>query len=195
MNNIIYKVNSNNLLVFIQKFPKLLPVLKILNNNKINWLIGGSSCLFLLGNKRIPDDVDIFVPDLEHDKVDQILNMESYTHTSPAGPVRNSNPDGDHSLQFTSHLEFNFDNNYKFEVTDSVLKEKITFEHNGVAINLLPPEDVLLIKALLQRGKAEGKCDIEDIGKFREIYQINKNYLSSRITKLGAESRVGNIFN
>lgn len=194
MNTKNHKINTDNLAAFITKFPKLLPIAKILNENKVNWLIGGSSCLFLLGNKRMPDDVDIFLPDIEHDRVDQVLSLESYTHTSKSASARNSNPNGDHSIQFTSHLEFNFDKNYKFSITDTIVRQRISFEHNGININLLPPEDVLIIKALLKRGKDQGKCDIEDINRFRDIYQLNTEYLSLRITELDCKDRVGNIF-
>lgn len=187
-------INNANLAKFVSKFPLFIATAKQLNGASINWMIGGSSCLFLLGNERPPDDVDIFVPDDEHDKADQLFRIKSYIHASPAGPVRNSNPEGDHSIQLTSHLEFNFDKHYEFGVTDMVTKKRIKFEYNGENIYLLPPEDVLLIKALLQRGPAEGKNDMEDIENFMRIYEIDHVYLSSRIQELGTEERVGNIF-
>ena len=178
----------------ILRFPMLVSVAEKLNKASINWMIGGSGCLFLLGNKRIPEDADIFLPDNEHDAVDKLFNIESYTHTSKAGPVRNSNPESDHSIQFTSHLEFNFNKKYKFGITESVKQKRIKFEYNNVAFYLLPPEDVLLIKALLQRGPEEGKKDIEDINNFLKIYQIDNNYLNQRIEELDAKDRVVNIF-
>lgn len=179
---------------FVTRFPLFIPTVKKLNEASIDWMIGGSGCLFLLGNKRVPDDVDIFLPDDQHNKADELFGIESYTHTSPAGPVRNSNPEGSHPIQLTSRLEFNFDKHYEFGVTDLVNQKKITFEYKGENLYLLPPEDVLLIKALLQRGPAEGKKDIEDIQNFMDIYQIDKSYLFDRIKELGAQERVGNIF-
>ncbi|MDP3800414.1 MAG: nucleotidyltransferase [bacterium] len=187
-------MDNKKLEEFILRFPMLVSVAEKLNKASINWLIGGSGCLFLLGNKRIPDDVDIFLPNGEHDTVDQLFNIKSYTHTSKAGPVRNSNPEDNHSIQFTSHLEFNFDKQYKFGITESIKQKKIQFEYSGVNLYLLPPEDVLLIKALLQRGPEEGKKDIEDINNFLKIYQIDNNYLNERIKELDAKERVGNIF-
>ncbi len=60
---------------------------------------------------------------------------------------------------------------------------------------MYPPEEVLLIKALLQRGKEVGKHDLTDIQAFLEIYpHVRTAYLKKRIKTLGAEKRVGNIF-
>lgn len=188
-------INNEKIEEFVRKFPTLTSAVKVLNDASIDWLIGGSSCLFLLGNKRIPDDVDIFIPNDQHDKVDALFGMKSYTHNSPAGPVRNSNPNGDHSIQFTSHVEFNYDKHYEFRIIDTVLRKKVDFKIASQNLYLLPPEDVLLIKALLQRGPAEGKKDIEDINNFVAIYKIDQKYLSERISELGAEDRVKNIFN
>jgi hypothetical protein len=83
---------------FVTRFPRLLSVAEKLNDAHLDWMIGGSSCLFLFGNKRVPEDVDIFLPDNQHDTTDSLFGITSYIHTSPAGPVRNSNPENDHSI-------------------------------------------------------------------------------------------------
>jgi predicted nucleotidyltransferase len=179
---------------FISKFPSLLPVAKKLNEAKISWIIGGSSCLFLLGNDRVPGDVDIFILDNQHDKVDKLFGIKSFTHRTSAETVRNSNPGGEHSIQFTSHVEYDFDKHYKYDITETVLGKVIKFTYEGQNLYLLPPEDVLSIKALLQRGPAEGKRDIEDINNFLKIYKVDKDYVETRIKELGAENRVKGIF-
>lgn len=187
-------ISQDNLKQFISQFPLFEPTAQKLNDDSINWMIGGSGCLFLLGNERIPDDVDIFLPDDQHDKADDLFGIKSYTHTPSSGPVRNSNPQGDHSIQLTSHLEFNFDKHYYFSITASVMEKRVKFSYQDLSIYLLPPEDVLLIKALLQRGPEEGKKDIEDINNFMKIYQIDMDYLGKRIMELNAGERVSNIF-
>ena len=187
-------INIENLKKFIEKFPLFFGVAEKLNANSIDWMIGGSGCLFLLGNERLPDDVDVFLPDEQHDKADKIFGIELFTHTSKSENVRNSNPDGDHSIQLTSHLEFNFDKHYYFGINDAVKQKRIKFQYEGLDLYLLPVEDVLLIKALLQRGLEENKFDIEDIEKFMKIYRIDPIYLNQRIKELDAESRVGDIF-
>lgn len=179
---------------FVSRFPDIIHVAKKLNEASIKWMIGGSGCLFLLGNKRTPDDVDIFITDDEHDRVDEMFKIKSYTYTSAVESVRNSNFDGGHDIQFTSHVEFNLDKHYQYKITRPVLDKRISFDCNGTTVYLLPPEDPVLIKALLQRGVAEGKSDLEDIQKFTEVYRLDKDYLLERIRELGAENRVAGIF-
>ncbi|MBP9822129.1 MAG: nucleotidyltransferase [Candidatus Pacebacteria bacterium] len=187
-------INDANLEKFISKFPLFLPTIQKLNEASVDWMIGGSGCLFLLGNNRIPDDADIYIPDDQHDTADELFGIESYTYTSPVESVRNSNPEGNHSLQLTSHLEFNIDKTYKFSITDTVKKKIVKLKYEDINLFLLPPEDVLLIKALLQRGPKEGKNDIEDIKTFMAVYKIDMAYLDHRVKELDAEERVGNIF-
>jgi predicted nucleotidyltransferase len=188
-------MNSNGTLEdFVTRFPLILPVVKKLNEANLTWMIGGSSCLFLLGNKRVPDDVDIYLLDDEHDAADHLFGIESYIFSSRLESVRNSNPEGEHSIQLTSHLEFNLDRKYKFSITPLVIDKRIEVQFEGNSLYLLSPEDALLVKALLQRGPEVGKKDIEDIQNFMALYQIDRAYLSERIGELGAEKRVGTIF-
>ncbi|MCF7865042.1 MAG: nucleotidyltransferase [Candidatus Pacebacteria bacterium] len=189
-------MNEEITLQFIKKFPKLLPTISILNENGIQWLIGGSGSLFLLGNKRVPDDVDIYIQDKDHDKVDILFGINSFQYKSETEDVRNSNPENDHSIQITSHLNITIlGNTYNLQITDDVLSNKMKVVYQDKVFFLLPAEDVLIIKAILQRGKDVGKNDLEDIYNFMKICPINKFYLNSRISTLKAEKRVGDIFN
>ena len=189
-------MNEEVIQEFINKFPKLLPTLTILNENNIQYLIGGSGSLFLLGNKRIPDDVDIYIQDKDHDKVDELFGITSFQYKSKTEDVRNSNPENDHSIQITSHLNITIHSTtYNLQITDEVLNNKIRVAFQNTEFFLLPTEDVLLIKAILQRGKDVGKNDLEDIYNYIKIHPINRPYLNARISALKAEDRVGNIFN
>lgn len=68
-------------------------------------------------------------------------------------------------------------------------------EFDGEKVTFFPPEDVLLIKALLQRGEDVGKHDTEDIQKFLCIFSgIRPAYLAKRIQLIGAEERTHKIF-
>jgi predicted nucleotidyltransferase len=179
-----------------KKFPALFGTIEKLNEANIPFLIGGSGCLFLLGNERSPDDVDIYLPDDSHDKADQIFETQSFTYKSPSEDVRNSNPNGDHSMQLTSRLRLNIlDKTYDLSLNTHMFNQALPAQFDGLHFQLLPPEDVLLIKALLQRGKDVGKHDIEDIKNFLSIISdIRRDYLNERIHSLDATERVGTIF-
>lgn len=187
---------TSRLTIFFDRFPLLEKTLAGLNKENIDFAIGGSGCLFLLGNERLPDDVDIYLVNNQHDRADELFGITSFPYRSEQEEVRNSNVDGDHSMQLTSSLVLTIQGKrYDLALTPDVLSMRLEMEHAGQKIFLYPPEDVLLIKALLQRGQDVGKHDIEDIQNFMKIYpNLRLDYLKKRIANLGAEERVGNIF-
>lgn len=182
--------------VFFQRFPLLLPTLTALNEAQIPFAIGGSGCLFLLGNERVPDDVDIYLPDDRHDLADRLFGIESYPYVSATENVRNSNPENDHSIQLTSHLVMTIvGKKYVLSLTSDVLAHRQAGSFQGQTFFLFPPEDVLLIKALQRRGPDVGKHDLADIDAFLHVYSaIDSAYLRQRIQSLHAEDRVGTSF-
>lgn len=190
-------MNPDRLKIFFDRFPLLRSTLEKLNTAQIPYAIGGSGCLFLLGNERLPDDVDIYLRNEDHDAVDQLFGIASFTYESPLEHVRNSNVQGDHSIQLTSHLTISAEGkSYDLSLSPEVLGARHVSTYDGLDVFLYPPEDVLLIKALLQRGADVGKHDVEDIETFRHIYlNLRMDYLRERIKTIGAEARVKTIFN
>jgi len=182
--------------IFINKLHLFGPTIRSLNEAEIDWMLAGSGCLYLLGNDRIPDDADIFLKDNIHDAADELFKIKSFIYKSDVESVRNSNPEGSHDMQLTSHLKINVGGKeYGLSITDEMMKKRIKTEIDGEPVWLLAPEDVLIVKALLQRGSEVGKSDLEDIQNFMKIYpNIDKDYIRSRITSLGANQRIGEIF-
>lgn len=181
---------------FCERFPLLLPTVDALNRAGIPFMIGGSGCLFVLGNERLPDDVDIYLPDDRHDEADALLRCESYWFESTQEHVRNSNPEGNHTIQLTSHLRLNInDTAYDLSLNQRMLDHGLEVTAANHRLMFYPPEDVLLIKALLRRGPDVGKHDLEDIAKFLTIYPgVRHDYLNERIQTFGAADRVGSTF-
>ncbi len=181
---------------FFERFPLLKPTIQALNHAAIPFAIGGSGCLFVLGNERLPDDVDIYLPNDRHDEADALFSCTSYRYESSQENVRNSNPEGNHAIQLTSDLVLTIqDKRYNLALMQEVLDHRLEAEYEGERVTFYPPEDVLLIKALLQRGEDVGKHDLRDIETFLKIApSLRQDYLQARITALGAEERVGNIF-
>lgn len=185
-------IRSERRTEYLALFPGLVSILERLGSAQIPYLIGGSGCLFLYGNARVPDDVDIYLPDELHDAADLLFGVTSFIYTSALEHVRNSNPDGSHTYQLTSALRIDAEGKtYALSMGADVFQQGI----NAGPLRLLPVEDVLLIKALLRRGSAVGKHDLEDIQAFMRVYPtIDRAYVDARISALGAESRVGDAF-
>jgi len=188
--------SASRMVIFFNRFPLLEKTLTALNQANIPFAIGGSGCLFLFGNERLPDDVDIYLPNDRHDEADRLFSITSFPYRSEQEEVRNSNVDGDHSIQLTSSLILKIGGkNYDLALTKDTESMRLEMEYTGQKVFLYPPEDVLLIKALLQRGLDVGKHDIEDIRNFMKIYpNLRMDYLEKRILSLDAKDRVGNIF-
>ena len=189
-------ISQDCLQTFFDRFPLLEKVITTLNAAQIPFAIGGSGGLFLLGNKRLPDDVDIYLPNDYHDQADRLFEITSFVHRSPQETVRNSNPEGNHSIQLTSNLVITAEGKkYDLSLDSAVLSKRLCISYKKQKVFLYSPEDVLLIKALLQRGSEVGKHDLADITAFLKIYpEVRRDYLKKRIKIIGAEKRVGKVF-
>lgn len=60
----------------------------------------------------------------------------------------------------------------------------------GLDVPIIPVEDNVVFKAILQRGKDEGKHDIEDIECMAKHERLDLEYLKERIRRCHAEKRV-----
>lgn len=175
----------------ISRFPQLEEVAAVFNRHAIPWMIGGSGCLFVLGNDRVPDDVDIFLTRSAHAQANELFGIQSYEYTSPVERVMNSNPGGDHALQFTSGLRIVREGVwYDLEPTALVAEHAFAVDAEHSRLLFMPPEEPLLIKALLRRGPEVGKHDLEDIKKFHGIYSIDKAYLNRRAVELRLSNNI-----
>jgi len=65
----------------------------------------------------------------------------------------------------------------------------------GVKIPVIPVEDNILLKAILQRGPEKGKHDIEDIRDMANNMKIDVKYLERRAGKCRATERVRPLLN
>jgi len=181
------KDRLNNLLA---KFPLLLSTAQKLNENDLIWMIGGSACLYLYGNGRMPGDIDIYLPAAQHELANEIFGIESYVYRSPLENVKNSNPNGDHSIQLTSELEITKNGNiYYLEPTGLVLDSRKVIEVQDENFYFISVEEALLIKAILGRGADMGKQDIQDAKDFLKMYpKINSDYIQKRQKELALPS-------
>lgn len=187
---------ESRIALLIERFPLLIPTVKKLNQASIPFAIGGSGCLYVLGNERVPNDADLYLPDDRHDAADQLFGIQSFFHESPVEKARNSNPENNHDIQLTSQIVLQIEGKeYRLGLTPDVLAKTWFADYQGEKLTFLPPEEALLTKALLQRGSDVGKQDIEDVKNFLKLYpRIDQEYLKQRIQTLDAAERVGNIF-
>lgn len=62
--------------------------------------------------------------------------------------------------------------------------------YEGWELPFIAPEDTIILKAILARGKDQGKHDIEDIEQLRDGCQLDQSYLMRRIAETESAARV-----
>lgn len=67
------EISQERIQYFFERFPLIKQTIQTLYRTNIPFAIGGSGCLFVLGNGRSPDDVDIYLPYDRHDEADKLF--------------------------------------------------------------------------------------------------------------------------
>ncbi len=78
---------------------------------------------------------------------------------------------------------------YRYEMDDEMLSHVRTTLFEGVEVPVLAPEDVIALKAVLQRGPEQGKHDLEDVAALAVKVAVEVDYLGLRLRRMGAEDR------
>ncbi len=78
---------------------------------------------------------------------------------------------------------------YPFFLDDEMMDRAEWKELFGVKVPVIPVEDNIVFKAILQRGEAEGKLDVEDIKSMIKHTGVDLQYLQRRIQISKAEKR------
>jgi hypothetical protein len=90
-------------------------------------------------------------------------------------------------------LFLNGDGQFYAFISDDHLLKRITRQPiAGVSVPIMPAEDIILFKAILQRGPAQHKHDLEDIQAMREQLgqRLDLVYMKERAIACGALERV-----
>jgi hypothetical protein len=165
-------------------------------DKKITWAVFGGLGTFLYGGLRQPKDIDAVVLRSDFEKLNLILKEHG------AEILHKTN----YSIFRSMFSSFKMDNitvdvctesevaigekkyNYPIdEVLFSNIRRKVYF---GIEVPVASPEDIILYKALSQRGIEYGKHDVEDIAELLQAQKIDFTYLKKRAEQSNAEDRV-----
>lgn len=78
--------------------------------------------------------------------------------------------------------------NCLFFMDDEMIERTQRKELFGITVPVIPVEDNIIFKAILQRGEAQGKHDTEDIRHMAKV-EMDLEYLEKRIRRYRAEKR------
>ncbi len=138
----------------------------------VPWLIFAGAAAYCYGSKRKVTDFDILVKSADLEKVTSDLKSIEGVDVVADLEIRTN--------QGICH----------FFMDDEMIERTRWKQLFGIAVPVIPVEDNILFKAILQRGEAQGKRDIEDIQQMVANEKLDLEYLESRIQGYRAEKRV-----
>ncbi len=170
----------------------------LLDQAAFPWAVAAGAGVYLYTRSRMPTDLDLLVrpEDLES----AAARVESWIEPPkgqvelkgtrgqavrlsadkvPAGP---SEIVGRISIQVGRKI-------YPYFMDDEMVDRLRRVAFRDLDVPVLAPEDLIAFKAVAQRGREQGKHDLEDVAALAERLEIDGTYLRWRLEKMGALER------
>ena len=171
---VIKNINS-----LIQKVSPLRYVLDRLEKTGIRYGLYAGSHVAILTNNRPPTDIDFIVHD---DDLNVLKATFPFAKTRDLGHGVFLYVGDDDVIEFMGAADiFKEGTLYPFRLTELAAQRVTTYSGALSRIKVVDPVDTLLLKALLRRGKNQGKHDFEDIEAILAHVQLDKTYLQTRL--------------
>src|SRR4030066_500209 len=156
---------------------ELLVIRDRLDSAGVCWALFAGAAASCYGSKRDVTDFDVLVKEEDFGKTREALK-------------------GIVGLDVAGCLKLNVEGGVYSFFMDEEMVERIKLKQLlSVNVPVVPVEDNILFKAILQRGEAENKFDVEDIRDMVNHEKIDAAYLKRRMEKYGAEERVTRLLN
>ncbi|PIT89293.1 MAG: hypothetical protein COU27_01105 [Candidatus Levybacteria bacterium CG10_big_fil_rev_8_21_14_0_10_36_7] len=180
---------------------RLVETARLLHGKDIAWCVCAGTAGSFYGVKRRITDLDILVHPKDEQKVIELLKSRGLnSRVNEQLAKYNNNSLGTLksriipvSFQGTP-VEFIFgvtiNNKWNFAADREMYSKTRAFQVNGETIPVSSPEDVIVLKGILQRGKALGKYDIRDTLQIMKNTGLDLDYLRRRASKCYAGARV-----
>lgn len=151
---------------------KFFIIRKRLTEANVFWVVFAGAAAFFYGSNRKVTDIDILVKseDLEKAK-DALKDLDGVDVVA--------------DLRLKTNV-----GTCQFFMDDEMRDRTIWKKFSDVKIPLIPVEDNIIFKAILQRGEAEDKHDIEDLKSMLRHEKLDIKYLTRRIQQYQAAKRV-----
>lgn len=151
---------------------KLRTIKERLRKANVKWVIFAGAAAHCYGSKRKVTDIDILVKveDLEKAKA-ALQDMDGF--------------------DIVAEVEINAEGKLcRFFMDKEMIERTRRGRLFGVTVPVIPVEDNIIFKAMLQRDATQGKHDIEDIKYMIAKEKLDLDYLKRRIRRCNAEKRV-----
>ncbi|HUW21855.1 MAG TPA: hypothetical protein VMW41_04280 [Candidatus Bathyarchaeia archaeon] len=184
---------KNDFLDLIDKVKGLDLVLEIANQSGVRYALFGGAYVSLATRSRPVTDIDFLTNAYAIRELRQRFPESVLKGSQPGFATQFLCPLGTNLIEFTADIEvYNGKHKYSFFLTDLVWKYTQRVIISVYQLYFVNPLEVILLKAILQRGKDQGKHDLEDIKSLLKFTYINNNYLRQRLIEINADERVIN---
>lgn len=180
------KTDARRFQEVIAAFPKFESIIRQLNDANIPYAIGGSVTLYVQGNDRKPNDVDIMFTDEAFDRANQLFGLEPKHIERPYNSMNKSTPVDDGSVDFLNRYTSKIEGRtYYYPPTITL---PVAFENMEVA--LVPAEKIAVFKLITRR---EHHSDLEDFNKLFQHPDFDINIFWRIVDLLDARETVTNL--
>lgn len=180
------KTDAKRFQEVIAAFPKFESILRQLNDANIPYAIGGSVTLYVQGNDRRPNDVDIIFTDEAFDRANELFGLEPQHIERPYNSMNKSTPVDDGSVDFLNQYVAKAENRSYY----SPPTETVSVIFDGMKVTLSPAEKMAVFKLITRREHHN------DLGDFNELFQhpdFDMNIFWQIVDSLDAREVVTNL--
>lgn len=153
----------------------------------VSWGVAAGAAVYLYTGSRFPTDLDVLVMPESLGRVGGLLGR---------APIREETPWGHVSKICLGRTEIVGtlvvtvgEESYPYCMDRAMAEHLRPAVFEGIEVPVLSPEDLVALKAVLQRGPEQGKHDLEDVAALAARLEIDRGYLRLRLRLMGAEER------
>jgi len=152
------------------------------------WAVFSGAAAAVYGSRRVPTDLDVLVEKGQLDGWAARLGAPVTEKVSELGRMRHAQWRG---VDICDDVTPVVDGTPRpFFMDREMLRRRRLRLVGGLPAWVVAPEDVVVLKAILQRGRERGKFDVEDIRAVAARQRLDHAYLQRRAARCGATERV-----
>ena len=159
----------------------------ILMPGGVQWAIAAGSAVYLYTGSRPPTDLDALVRPEDLARAAETLGLAPETETTSWGEVTRIQIG---KIEIAGRLTAKAgSNSYQYYLDSDMVSRLRRVTFHGIQVPVLSPEDVVALKAVLQRGPEHDKHDLEDIEALATAMPLDIDYVRLRLDRMGATER------
>lgn len=162
----------------------------------IKWSLWAGVGAYFYGSGRKPTDIDIITRKSDMQRLASCLNefvimqpkvIEKDMFRVPLAKFKVNEYEVEACSDITITVE---GKEYLFKCDEKLIKRIRKLKVDNIKIPVTSPEDIIVVKAICQRGMERGKYDVEDVKGILANQKIDWNYLEERLKITESYDRV-----